>query len=324
VPERLDHFMARANAAYYATHDPFADFTTAPEISQMFGELIGAWAATCWEAMGSPARVVLAEAGPGRGSLMADALRLVGKMAPDFARALELWLIETSEALRDVQQRALPGARFVDAFAELPEGPLILIANEFLDALPIRQFSQNEQGFTERFVADGGFVEVTCASPPREAAIGEIVEWGEAGQALVGALARRVASSGGAGLLVDYGPTRSGPGDSLQALREGKPADPLAEPGSADLTAHVDFEALAQVAREAGAAVYGPLAQGSFLSRLGIYQRAQVLARGKTPERAMKLMAEANRLADPAAMGSLFKVLVVADPKLPVPAGFGA
>jgi len=316
--------MARANAAYYATHDPFADFTTAPEISQMFGELIGAWAATCWEAMGSPARVVLAEAGPGRGSLMADALRLVGKMAPDFARALELWLIETSPALRAAQERALPGARFVAELAEVPEGPLILIANEFLDALPIRQFSRDEHGFTERLVEGGGFVEIACAPPPREAAVGEIVEWGEAAQGFVDALARRVVSSGGAGLLVDYGPAQSGPGDSLQALRGGKPADPLAELGSADLTAHVDFEALAQVARTAGAAIYGPLAQGSFLSRLGIYQRAQVLARGKPPERAMKLMAEANRLADPAAMGSLFKALVVADPKMPVPAGFTA
>ena len=316
--------MARANAAYYATHDPFADFVTAPEISQMFGELIGAWAAGCWQAMGSPARVLVAEAGPGRGTLMADALRLVDRMAPDLSRALELWLIETSERLRAKQERTLPRAQFVHELSSLPEGPLILIANEFLDALPIRQFCRTESGFTERFVWNNAYLEMPCDAPPRDAGPGEIVEWGEAAEAFTSALARRVVHSGGVGLLVDYGPARSGPGESLQALRGGKPADPLSEPGTADLTAHVDFEALARVARAAGAAVYGPVAQGSFLSRLGIYQRAQVLARGKEPRLAMRLMAEANRLADPTAMGSLFKVLAVADPKLPLTAGFVA
>ena len=314
--------MARANGAYYATHDPFAAFVTAPEISQMFGELIGAWAATCWQAMGSPGAVVLAEAGPGRGSLMADALRLVGKLAPEFGQALDLWLIESSELLRGAQERALPRARFADGLDGLPAGPLILIANEFLDALPIRQFCRNDDGLCERYVCDGEFVEVPCEASARVCEVGEIVEWGEVGEAFVAALARRVVDNGGAGLLVDYGPSRSAAGESLQALHGGKPADPLVDPGTADLTAHVDFGALAGVARAAGAAVYGPLAQGSFLSRLGIYQRAQVLARGKEPRVAMKLMAEANRLADPTAMGSLFKVLVVADPKLPAPAGF--
>jgi NADH dehydrogenase [ubiquinone] 1 alpha subcomplex assembly factor 7 len=314
--------MARANAAYYASHNPFADFVTAPEISQMFGELLGAWAASCWQAMGQPARVILAEAGPGRGTLMADALRLIARLMPGFAQAAEVWLIETSPRLRAEQATRVPGARFADDLNSLPPGPMILLANEFLDALPIRQFRRTEDGWMERFVADGAFVEEPCPPPPREAEVGEIVEICEPAEAFVAALAARVKSQGGIGLLIDYGPMQSGPGDSLQALRGGKPADPLADPGAADVTAHVDFARLKSVAESAGAAVYGPLAQGSLLSRLGIYQRAQQLARGKEPNIAMKQMSNANRLADPAAMGSLFKALAVAHPHLAVPPGF--
>ncbi len=314
--------MARANAAYYARRDPFADFVTSPEISQMFGELLGAWAESCWEAMGKPARVVLAEAGPGRGTLMADVLRLIERLIPQFAAAIDLWLIETSPRLREVQAQKLPKAKFADDLTGLPDGPLILLANEFLDALPIRQFRWTEEGWMERFVVDGAFVEWSCADVPREADAGQIVERCEAAEEFTKALAGRLAHSGGVALLVDYGSLRSTPGDSLQALRHGKPADPLANPGSADLTAHVDFEALSKLAKAAGVKVHGPLAQGSFLSRLGVYQRANVLARGKEPARAMKLMAEANRLADPAMMGTLFKVMALAAPELPVPAGF--
>ena len=314
--------MARANAAYYATHDPFADFVTAPEISQMFGELLGAWAAHVWETMGSPERVVLAEAGPGRGTLIRDALRVADKLAPRFASAIDLCLIETSPALRQAQARVLPRARFAGDFTEVPDGPLILLANEFLDVLPIRQFVRTEAGWVERYVADGKFLDLPCDPIDRQAEPGEIVESGEAASFFVAAVSARVADSGGAGLFIDYGPTRSAPGDSLQALRGGKPTDPLSQPGTADLTAHVDFETLAGVARAVGAAVHGPKAQGSFLSRLGIYQRAQVLARGKEPAMAMNLMARANRLADPTAMGTLFKVLAVTHPALPMPAGF--
>lgn len=314
--------MARANAAYYAIHDPFADFVTAPEISQMFGELLGAWAAQVWQDMGSPHRVVLAEAGPGRGSLMADALRVIAKLTPDFLAAIDLWLIETSPLLRQAQASALPRAQFADDLYGLPSGPLILLANEFLDALPIRQFRHTASGWAERWVQNGDFIEIPSEPPPRDADDGDIIERCQAAEAFIAAVAARVAASGGAALFIDYGPSKSAPGDSLQALLGGKPANPLSAPGSADLTAHVDFETLANIAAASGASTQGPLAQGSFLSRLGIYQRAQVLARGKEPKLAMRLMAEANRLADPTTMGSLFKVLAVMDPKLPLPPGF--
>ena len=320
--ERLDVFMARANAAYYATHDPFADFTTAPEISQVFGELLGLWAAMQWQAMGAPVPVILAEAGPGRGTLMADALRAVRRMVPDFAAALRLHLVENSPRLRAVQAAKLPDATWHDTLDALPPGPLLLLANEFLDALPIRQFVRRGDGWTERYVADGAFVEHPTSALDRTAADGEVVEIDEVATTLVSALARRIVAQGGAALFIDYGPATSAPGDSLQALRGGQQADPLAGPGSADLTAHVDFEALAEAARAAGAAVHGPLPQGIFLARLGLFQRTGVLARTQQPAGAARLLEGAKRLAEPDQMGRLFKVLAVCHPALPIPAGF--
>ena len=258
MSERLDRFMARANAAYYATHDPFADFTTAPEITQVFGEILGLWAAVTWEAMGRPAPVLLAEAGPGRGTLMADALRAVARAAPDFRAALRLHLVETSPRLRRAQEAALPEAVWHDDIATLPDGPLLLLANEFLDALPVRQFVRRGAGWAERFVEGGALVECPCDAPPpcgQEAPEGAVVEIGEAARAVASALGARLAIQGGAALFLDYGPERSAPGDSLQALRDGKPADPLADPGEADLTAHVDFEGFGAAAWAAGAAL---------------------------------------------------------------------
>ncbi len=158
--ERLDDFMARANAAYYATRDPYADFTTSPEISQVFGEILGLWAAVVWRGIGRPDPVLLAEAGPGRGTLMADALRAIARAAPDFAAALRLHLVETSPRLRELQARALPGATWQNSLDDLPPGPLLLLANEFLDALPVRHFVRRGEGWAERFVADGRFVEI--------------------------------------------------------------------------------------------------------------------------------------------------------------------
>ena len=292
--ERLDAFMARANTAYYAAQDPFADFTTAPEISQVFGELLGLWAAMQWQAMGAPSPVILAEAGPGRGTLMADALRAIRRMVPDFAAALQLHLVENSPRLRTVQAAKLPGATWHDTLDTLPPGPLLLLANEFLDALPIRQFVRRGSGWAERYVA------ITLTT----------------------ALAERIAAQGGAALFIDYGPATSAPGDSLQALRGGTAANPLADPGSADLTAHVDFAALAQAARSVGAAVHGPLPQGLFLARLGLFQRTGALARTQQPATASRLLESAKRLAEPDQMGRLFKVLAVCHPALPLPAGF--
>ena len=321
--ERLDAFMARANAEYYATHDPFADFTTSPEITQVFGELLGLWAAVAWQAMGSPAPVLLAEAGPGRGTLMADALRAVARMAPDFHAALRLHLIETSSRLRAQQAGRLPDATFHDGLASLPEGPLLLIANEFLDALPIRQFERAEAGWTERYVR-GGRVALVPSDLTFDAPVGAVMELGEAACAFAAAVARRVARDGGAALLIDYGPEHSAPGDSLQALRNRAAADPLADPGHADLTAHVDFAALARAAVAAGGAVQGPLPQGVFLSRLGLFQRSGALARTQPPARASALLEAASRLAEPHAMGRLFKAMAICHPALPTLPGFAA
>lgn len=323
VPERLDRFMARANAIYYASHDPFADFTTAPEISQVFGEIIGLWAAITWQLLGSPAPVVLAEAGPGRGTLMADAVRAIGRAAPDFAAALRVHLIETSPRLRAVQAARIPGATWHDELSTVPEAPLILVANEFLDALPIRQFARRADGWTERFVGGGEWTEQPAdpddVPPGRAAGEGDIVELNEPSRDFVAAVAGRLSRRPGAALFLDYGPEHSAAGDSLQALADKRPVNPLTVAGSADLTAHVDFADLGGVARSHGAAVQGPVTQETFLSALGLFQRTERLARNQ-PEKASALMQAARRLADPEAMGQLFKVLALrsaAAPALP-------
>ena len=348
--ERLDHFMARANAAYYATRDPFRDFTTAPEISQVFGEILGIWAAVTWDLLGRPKPVLLVEAGPGRGTLMADALRAIATAAPAFRAALSVHLIETSPRLRAIQAERLPGAVWHDGLETLPDAPLLLLANEFLDALPIRQFVRRSGQWFERFVDGGRFLECAATpSPtlPRFAGEGEGVAvaidslpceagegWGggspitveicEPAIALARCLGTRLAARPGAALFLDYGPEHSAPGDSLQALRDGRPTDPLSEPGTADLTAHVDFAAFASAARDAGATTHGPLPQGIFLSRLGLFQRTGRLARTQPPSRAAELLEAARRLAEPNRMGRLFKALAVCHPSCPPPPGFEA
>jgi SAM-dependent MidA family methyltransferase len=326
-PERLDAFMARANAIYYATHDPFADFTTSPEISQMFGEIIGLWAAITWQLLGSPDPVLLVEAGPGRGTLMADALRAVRSAAPAFAAALRVHLIETSPRLRAAQAVRVPDATWHDDLGSVPEAPTILVANEFLDALPIRQFLRRGDGWAERFVADGEWAEqaVDAAVVPagRAAAEGDIVEVNEPARGFVGEVADRLSRSPGAALFLDYGPARSAAGDSLQALADKRPVNPLSVAGSADLTAHVDFADLAEVARGRGALVQGPVLQGDFLTALGLFQRTERLARNR-PDQASGLIEAARRLADPAAMGHLFKVLAVCSPSCPPLPGFSS
>jgi SAM-dependent MidA family methyltransferase len=338
--ERLDRFMARAVSAYYAaSRDPFGragDFTTAPEISQAFGECLGLWAAVTWEAMGRPDPVLLVELGPGRGTLMADALRAAADVAAPFRAALRVHLVEASPRLRDAQRARLGGA--VSAWhgdvAEVPPGPAIVLANEFFDALPIRQFVRRGAGWSERFVAGGAFVEQPAAAAdapplPADAPEGAVQEVSEVGRALAAALGARLAEQGGAALALDYGPAAGGFGDSLQALRGHEPADPLGEPGAADVTAHVDFAALAAAARKAGAAVHGPLPQGLFLQRLGLVSRAAMLARaaqmaGKGREQIGLILSGAERLVAPERMGRLFKALCLCDPALPPPPGFEA
>ena len=319
--ERLDHFMARANARYYAEHDPFADFTTAPEISQAFGEVLGAWAAVTWEAMARPEPVLLVEAGPGRGTLMEDALRAVAKVAPAFRAAIRLHLVETSPRLRAIQAGRLPGATWHDRLEQVPAGPAILLANEFLDALPIRQFRRRGGAWFERFVADGAWVEQQAAPPAdlpgMDGEADTLQEYRD--PALAADIGARLRQAPGAALFLDYGPTASGPGDSLQALREGKPADPLAEPGTADLTAHVDFAAFA---RAAVVPAYGPIPQGKFLTALGLFGRIDRLARTRPWREGAAMIQAGRRLAEPDRMGALFKALALTSPGLPTPAGF--
>ena len=320
--ERLDRFMARANSVYYATHDPFADFATAPEISQVFGEILGLWAAVVWQALGSPSPVLLVEAGPGRGTLMADALRAIGRAAPDFGGALRLHLIEASPRLRALQAARLPVATWHEGLDTLPDGPLLLLANEFLDALPIRQFVWRAGRWMERHVGPDGFVEMPLAEAggrlpgllPGVPSDGTVLEHNAAALAFATALARRFAHVAGAALFLDYGPARRGFGDSLQAIAGGRPANPLAPAGSGDLTAHVDFQAVAEAAQAAGARVHGPVPQGPFLAALGLFQRTNRLARHLEPARASALMQAAQRLAEPDRMGRLFKALALSSP----------
>ncbi|MSP29029.1 MAG: class I SAM-dependent methyltransferase [Acetobacteraceae bacterium] len=326
--------MGRANAAYYATRDPFADFTTAPELSQAFGEILGLWATIVWQSTGCPDPVMLAEAGPGRGTLMADALRAIDRAAPDFAAALRVQLVETSQRLRGIQEKKLSGLtrsllHWHDTLSDIPTGPMILLANEFLDALPIRQFVHRGAGWMERFVKAGAFRECPADPPMRggrasDAGEGEVVEICEPALAFAGELGQRLRVQGGAALFIDYGPENSANGESLQALRDGDPADPLANPGIADLTAHVDFSAIADAARAAGALVHGPVTQGRFLTRLGLMHRTIALARTQPPRQASALMQTAQRLTEPDQMGQLFKVLAVCHPGLPIPPGFEA
>ena len=340
--ERLDHFMARANAAYYATRDPFADFTTAPEISQVFGEVLGLWAAVTWGLLGSPAAIALVEAGPGRGTLMADARRAIARAAPAFHAAASVHLIETSPRLRAAQREKLGEVAWHDTLDTVPEGPFLLLANEFLDALPIRQFVRRGTGWTERFAGPDGFVERATAFDPgtdglgtdglginrpgidglgMNAAEGAVAERCEPAEAFAAQIAARLNRYAGAALLLDYGPEISALGDSLQAIAEGRPADPSRAPGTADLTAHVDFARFGAVARRAGAAVHGPVPQGVFLARLGLAQRTNQLARHQPPGRAAALMEGARRLMEPDRMGRLFKAIVLTSPGIETPPG---
>lgn len=315
---------------YYRKQDPFGragDFTTAPEISQMFGELLGLWAVETWALMGSPSPCLLVEIGPGRGTLMRDALRAAA-ILPAARAAFAVHLVETSPVLRDMQAATLGGIAgpvWHEEIATLPDGPAIILANELLDALPIRQFVATAEGWRERLVGtreDGKLVFGLAREARRglapPAPEGTVLEAPGAALSLVTSLARRHAEQGGAALFLDYGSTRSGFGDTLQAVRRHAFADPLADPGEADLTVHVDFARMARAATEAGAATHGPATQGDFLRALGIEARAEALARRATPEQAAGVAAALARLTQGGeGMGDLFHVLAVAHPDLP-------
>jgi NADH dehydrogenase [ubiquinone] 1 alpha subcomplex assembly factor 7 len=341
-PISTARFMALAlthpTLGYYARHDPLGtagDFVTAPEISQVFGELIGLWLARAWSDLGRPDPCLLVELGPGRGTLMADLLRAAAQV-PGFRATLRLHLVETSDRLRDLQRRRLAGEEVCwhSSLEQVPQGPMLLIANEFLDALPVHQLVATERGWVERMVDLAGTELVFALSdrpsrlaqklPASEQALGQVAEVSPMRSQIAGAIGRRLAAEGGVALLVDYGAWADVTGDTLQAVRDHAPWPVLRAPGEADLSSHVDFRALAEAARDAGAAVYGPVPQGPFLRAMGIDPRIARLLERATPGQRRELRAALFRLTDGGAMGELFKVLALARPGAPPPPGFTA
>lgn len=335
-PISLADFMAEALGhpalGYYRKSLPLGaagDFTTAPEISQMFGELLGAWLAERWRAMGSPSPVRLVELGPGRGALMADALRAT-RGVPGFHAAIDLHLVEINERLRSLQEAALAGwpATWHARFEDTPPGPLLLVANEFFDALPVRQFEKTARGWVERMVglaADDGTLRLALApgitpyaAALPEAPVGAQAELSEAGRALAAAIGDRLARQGGWALIVDYGHDGA-LGSSLQAVRGHRGTDILDRPGETDLSAHVDFKALAAATRRP---TFGPVGQGDFLRRLGIAPRAEALKARADDRQRGALDAALARLIGPDQMGTLFRVLAVGDDRSAAPVGF--
>ncbi|PWK63899.1 class I SAM-dependent methyltransferase [Aminobacter sp. AP02] len=322
---------------YYTTREPFGaagDFTTAPEISQMFGELVAVWLYAAWQAAGRPANATLAEIGPGRGTLMKDMLRVLRKLDPAFVANVAL--IETSPRLREVQKQTLAasGSRidWHETISSLPDAPLFIVGNELFDAIPTRQFVRIGAEWRERaigideageFVFVAGPATVEPALLPPDAAIapeGSIFEFAPARTATMEAIAERIAASGGAGLFFDYGHLEPGIGDTLQALRKHRYEDVLATPGEADLTSHVDFAALGTAAKVHGLDA-NRATQGDFLLALGLLERAGKLGANADDAAREKIRSEVERLAGPDAMGTLFKVIAVAraDTKLPFP-----
>ena len=327
---------------YYTTRDPLGargDFITAPEISQMFGELIGLWAAAVWEAMDSPQALHLVELGPGRGTLMADALRAVS-VIPAFAAALSVHLVETSPVLRPMQERLLSGRgvplAWHEDLAEVPAGPLILIANEFFDALPIQQAVKASDGWHERMIGLDDENRLAFGLHPapvrgldgllpphvRAAPIGSLFEW--RGEQIPVELGQRLGRDGGAALVIDYGHAHSDVGETFQAMGNHGFADPLQQPGEVDLTAHVDFAAVSRAVQRGGAVAQGPLLQGEFLKRLGLVERADMLRERATSAQSADIDAALARLtaAGATGMGELFKVIGFAHPSLGALPGF--
>lgn len=325
---------------YYVSRDPIGregDFTTAPEVSQMFGELIGLWAASVWKAIGSPPLLRLVELGPGRGTMMADALRAL-RVLPPLYHAITVHLVEINPVLREKQKVTLSGVRNIawhDSIDDVPEGPAVILANEYFDVLPVRQSVKRETGWHERVVeldAEGKLTFGTAAEPTphfeillpplvRAAPFGAIFEWRPDAEMMK--IASRVRDQDGAALIIDYGHMRSDAGDTFQAIAKQTFADPLSAPGQADVTAHVDFQALARAAEDMGARVHGPVTQGEFLNRLGIETRALALMAKTTPEVSEGIAAALKRLTGGGrgGMGSMFKVLGISESRFTALAG---
>ena len=328
---------------YYLSRDPLGregDFTTAPEVSQMFGELLGLWAASVWKAMGSPPLLRLIEIGPGRGTMMSDAQRAL-RILPPLHRALSIHLVEVNPVLREKQKELLSGPHEIswhDTIDDVPDGPSVIFANEYFDVLPIHQMVKRETGWHERTVeldSNGKLAFGTTAEPVphfeallpplvRAAPVGAVFEWRP--DAEIMKIAARVRDQDGAALIIDYGHLRSDAGDTFQAIVRHSYADPLKNPGQADLTAHVDFQALVRAAENIGARVHGPAPQGDFLRRLGIETRAVSLMAKATHEVSEDIAGALKRLVDSGTggMGQMFKVLAISEPNLTTLAGLAA
>jgi NADH dehydrogenase [ubiquinone] 1 alpha subcomplex assembly factor 7 len=330
-PISVQYYMGESNARYYASRDPLGDagdFVTAPEISQMFGELVGLWLADMWMRAGTPSTVHYVELGPGRGTLARDALRSAAR----FGFQPQVHLVETSPALKALQVDAVAQAHWHDDLSTVPtSGPILLVANEFLDALPIRQLVATEQGWRERMVAVheealvgiAGDRPMDAAVPPalRDAEPGTLIETCPGAAAVAYEVAGRLAEQGGAALFIDYGHDQPRTGSTLQAVRAHQKVDAFAQPGEADLTAHVDFATLANVALSRGCRWLGTVGQGAWLRALGIETRAKNLAQF-APQHGHAIHAGMERLVGDDQMGTLFKVMGLAAPNWPDGAGF--
>lgn len=344
-PITIADYMADAlghpHDGYYMTQTAIGadgDFTTAPEISQIFGELIGLWLVEAWRNIGSPQAFNLIELGPGRGSLMADILR-AARLRPEFVRSAQVWLLEQSGLLRHEQQKRLRGSEvkplWADSFEDIPAAPSLIIANEFFDCLPIRQFKQVGGSWREQLVGlsdDSSSLELVLGKtpPPAEYDLpaaadcseGDVFEKSFAAQEVLTDICSLFSEHKSAALIIDYGHMQSGLGDTLQAVRNHKYWPPLSAPGLADVTAHVDFEAISNTAIQQGAMAFGPVAQGVFLERLGLNLRVEMLCKGKSAADADLIRAGAARIAAPDQMGEIFKAVSITSPALGTPPGF--
>lgn len=337
VSQYMHLAMADPDYGYYKTAQPFGregDFITAPETSQMFGEMIAVWAIAAWQSMGHPQPFLLCEAGPGRGTLMDDILRTIGKLAPHCAASAHVALVETSPRLTRQQKQKLRrhGTRlqWVEHFAQLPPMPLVLIANELFDVLPIHQYVAAGGRFYERMVAlspEGQLCFTRGVSPAQLARLpvaagtladGTVIEISPAREALSGEISTHLAKQRGAALIIDYGALEPATGDTLQAMSRHSFRNPLENPGGYDLTSHVDFAALARAAHRAGCHS-AAMTQGDFLLRLGLLERAGRLGADRDDTMRQQIVADVERLAGPDQMGELFKVLCIADPATTMP-----
>tara|TARA_R110002111_G_scaffold71496_2_gene114749 strand:- start:1522 stop:2586 length:1065 start_codon:yes stop_codon:yes gene_type:complete len=319
---------------YYARQNPFGtegDFITAPETSQMFGELIGLWAVDVWDKLGRPKKFYLVELGPGNGTLMADAQRSA-RLVPEFLTAAEIHLIENSARLRERQAYTLPdhGIHWHDELPELSGAPVILIANEFFDALPIHQYCHQSGAWFERMIAlrDGNFVYALANTPASvksaaSADDGDILELCPAGNKMIEQVSKLLFREGGAALIIDYGADEILLGDSFQAVKRHGYTDPLVKPGEADLTTHVRFSCLKEIALSYNITVQGPTTQGRFLERLGVEARHHQLRKNASDEQRKKLDAQLRRLISSSEMGTLFKVMALSHNVVAATEGFG-